>query len=182
VERTSLRRLIGIIPQHIELFSGSILENIVPGEVNPDAGKLLKMATFTGLMGFVNRLPEGFYTELGEQGLSLSGGERQRIALTRALYREPEMLILDEATSALDPLSEAEILDLIRKLRASGMTLVIISHKLSLVKDADHIVLVDGGRAAESGRHRDLIRSRGLYSRLWSAQQEPGSMPGQKTL
>ncbi len=170
IDKTSLRRKIGMVPQHIELFSGSILENIAPCESGPDTEKLMKFATRTGLIRLINHLPDGFYTEVGEHGLGLSGGERQRIAFTRALYHEPDMLILDEATSALDPVSEAEIFDLVSDLRSGKMTLVIISHKLSLVQNADHIVLIDEGQARESGRHKDLMRLNGLYRQLWSVQ------------
>ena len=170
INKASLRRKIVMVPQHIELFSGTILENIAPGETGENTEKLLKIAGQTGLIRLINQLPEGFYTEVGEHGLDLSGGERQRIAFARALYHEPDMLILDEATSSLDPVSEKEIFDLIKDLRNSSMSLVIISHKLSLVRDADHIVLIDDGQARESGKHNDLMQLNGLYRQLWSAQ------------
>ncbi|MCK4749781.1 MAG: ATP-binding cassette domain-containing protein, partial [Bacteroidales bacterium] len=174
IDKTSLRKKIGLVPQQIELFSGSILENIAPGENGPNTEKLLKIAHSTGLIRLIKQLPEGFYTQVGEHGLDLSGGERQRIAFARVLYHEPEMLILDEATSALDPFSEAEIFKLISDLRRSSMTLGIISHKLSLVQNADHIVLIDEGQALESGCHEELIRLNGKYRQLWSVQN-PGN-------
>ena len=144
--------------------------NVPRAEIAVLSEKLLNIAGQTGLIRLINQLPEGFYTEVGEHGLDLSGGERQRIAFARALYHEPDMLILDEATSALDPVSEKEIFNLIKDLRNSSMSLVIISHKLSLVRDADHIVLIDDGQAMESGRHKDLMQLNGLYRQLWSAQ------------
>ncbi|MFC2116224.1 peptidase domain-containing ABC transporter [Bacteroidota bacterium] len=170
LNKVSLRRKIGLVPQYIELFSGSILENIAPGESGADTEKLVRLAYQTGLSHLIKQLPEGFYTEVGEHGLDLSGGERQRIAFARALYQEPDMLILDEATSALDPVSEAEIFKLVNELRKDSMTLLVISHKLSLVKNADHIILIDKGRAIESGRHDDLIQLNGLYHHIWSVQ------------
>jgi ABC-type bacteriocin/lantibiotic exporter with double-glycine peptidase domain len=170
IDRSSLRKKIGIVPQHIELFSGSILENISPGESRPDLKRLLECAGRTGLTRLLRDLPDGFNTEIGELGNNLSGGERQRIAFTRALYHEPELLILDEATAALDPVSESEILELIDDLRRDSMTLIIISHKLRQVRDADHIVMIDRGKAAETGRHEDLIKSDGPYRELWTSQ------------
>ena len=174
INKSSLRNKIGIVPQHIELFSGSILENIAPGEHQPDTDKLIKIADKTGLIRLIEDLPAGFYTELGEHGLNLSGGERQRLAFARALFQEPEMLILDEATAALDPVSETHMLEMIAELRRTSMTLVIITHKLNLVKDSDHIVMIDRGESPESGRHSDLIGLNGRYTQLWS-HQNPGS-------
>ncbi len=170
IDRASLRKRIGIVPQRIELFSGSILDNIAPEEKVPDTEKLLGISEQTGLMRLIKQLPAGFYTEVGEGGLNLSGGERQRIALARALYQDPEMLILDEATTALDPVSEAEILKVIHELRESSMTLLLISHKLSLVHMADQIILIDEGKAPESGSHQELLRLNGKYKRIWTVQ------------
>ncbi|HEC45124.1 MAG TPA: peptidase domain-containing ABC transporter [Bacteroides sp.] len=168
IEKTTLRKLIGIVPQQIELFSGSILENISPTELDQD--KLLETASKTGLMQFVKSLPAGFSTEVGEHGIGLSGGEKQRIALTRALYHEPEILILDEATSALDPESESAMQSLFKQLSQSSMTLIIITHKLSLIRDADHIIMIDNGKSPESGNHSKLMGIDGLYRQLWSIQ------------
>ena len=178
IDKESLRRKIGIVPQQIELFSGSILDNISPGNSQPDQERLLESSTRTGLIQLLKELPDGFNTKVGELGLDLSGGERQRIVLTRALYHEPDLLILDEATSALDPVAEAEIFKLINDLRSKSMTLVIISHKLHHVIDADQIVLIDQGMAAEKGKHQDLIRQNGLYRKLWSAQNNPYQASG----
>ncbi len=170
IERSSLRKRIAMVPQRIELFSGSILENIVPAEPEPDVEKLFEIAERTGLIRFIRQLPAGFHTELGEGGKNLSGGERQRIALARALYRDPEMLIMDEATASLDPLSESEILGTLRDLCSNGMTVLLITHKLSQVKKADRIVLIGQGKALESGTHGELLRMEGSYSRLLSSR------------
>jgi ATP-binding cassette subfamily B protein len=173
INKSSLRSRMSIVPQQIELFSGSILENIAPGEQDPDTAKLLRLAARTGLIKLIDRLPAGIYTELGEHGLSLSGGERQRLAFVRALYSEPDMLILDEATAALDPASEADIFELLKEIRRTSMTLVIISHKLQLVRDSDQIILIDNGEAPETGTHTDLVKKGGKYAQLWSLQN-PG--------
>ncbi len=170
LERTTLRRRISIVPQQIELFSGSILDNITPGEHEPDWKKILAIADQTGLIKLINQLPEGFYTEVGEHGLDLSGGERQRIAFARALYSNPDVLILDESTAALDAVSESEILNTISKLKNDSLTIILITHKLSLIRDVDHIVLIDNGKAPESGRHEELMQLNGEYRQLWQAQ------------
>jgi ATP-binding cassette subfamily B protein len=172
INRPSLRGKISIVPQKIEIFSGTILENIAPGEENPDTGKISGIAIKTGLNGLFKQLPGGIYTEVGERGFNLSGGERQRIALARALYHEPEVLILDEATSSLDPVSESEILETINELRGNAMTLVLITHKLNLVRNADQVVLIGEGKALQTGRHEDLIRSEGAYRDLWNSRQK----------
>lgn len=170
IERTSLRRKIRVVPQMIELFSGSILENIIPGGTAPDWNKLLGITEQTKLLQLINQLPAGFYTEVGENGHDLSGGERQRIAIARALYTEPDVLILDESTAALDPVSESEIIQSLTELINPAFTIIIITHKLSLVRDADHIVLISGGKSPESGIHEDLINRNGIYCQMWSVQ------------
>jgi len=170
LERTTLRRRISIVPQQIELFSGSILDNIIPGESVPDWKKLLSIADQTGLIKLINQLPAGYYTEVGEHGLDLSGGERQRIAFARALYSKPDILILDESTAALDAVSESEILNTVSKLQNDSLTIILITHKLSLVRDAEHIVLIDNGKAPESGKHEELMQLNGKYRQLWLAQ------------
>jgi ATP-binding cassette subfamily B protein len=167
MEKNNLRKKVAIVPQHIEIFSGSILENILPGLNNIDWKKLLWVADQTGLKEMIEHLPEGYNTRIGEQGLGLSGGERQRIAFARALYHQPDILILDEFTAALDPPSESEIMNAVQRLRTGNQTMIIITHKLGLVKDADHIVLIGHGKVIESGHHGELIQRKGNYYRLW---------------
>jgi len=159
-----------LVPQQPELLTGTILDNISPGESDPDTDRIMQIAEQTGLTGFLNSLPGGIYTAVGEQGLTLSGGERQRIAMARALYRRPEILILDEFTSALDAEAEQEMIKLVLSMRDQGMTLVIISHKLQIVRQADHIILISEGKVSESGRHEELYGSGGQYRHFWEQQ------------
>ena len=169
-DKNQLRNVFALVPQQPEMLSGTILSNISPGENDPDTDRVLQIVDQTGLTDFLNRLPDGIFTLVGEQGLALSGGERQRIALARALYRRPQVLILDELTSALDAEAEEEMIRLLLSLKEQGMTLIVISHKLHMVRRADHIILIDSGGAAESGRHGELYESGGLYRRLWDLQ------------
>jgi ATP-binding cassette subfamily B protein len=122
------------------------------------------------LIDTVERLPAGFDSELGENGASLSGGERQRLAIARALYRDPEVLILDEATSSLDGHAIRHIRTLMHEQRGRGKTLIVIAHHLELVADADLIVVMDEGRIIEQGTHADLIARRGAYQALWESR------------
>lgn len=175
LDRGSLRSLVGAVPQQVDLFAGSVVDNVAVGDPEPDMRRVLAVCELLGVTEFVQRLPAGFGTELGERGASLSGGQRQRLAIARALYRDPEVLILDEATSALDPASERHVQRAIEGLRARGKTVVVISHRLSTVARADRIVVLEQGRVAEEGTHLALMARTGAYHRLWSGQQlEPG--------
>jgi len=165
-----LRSLISIVPQHLDLFSGTLLENIAPGEKKPDMRKILELAGKTGLDQLLNILPDGVYTRIGERGFNLSGGERQRMAIVRALYRAPSVLILDEATSAMDPGAEEIIFSLLDVHQRNGMTLIIISHKLRSVIQADQILFLDHGRVAEQGTHAELVGHNGEYFQFWDIQ------------
>jgi len=130
----------------------------------------MQIAEQTGLTGFLNGLPGGIYTDVGEQGFTLSGGERQRIAMARALYRRPEILVLDEFTSALDPEAEKKMIKLVLSMKDQGKTLVVISHKLQIVKQAAHIILINDGKVSESGHHDELYGSGGIYRQSWDQQ------------
>ncbi|MDN3549601.1 peptidase domain-containing ABC transporter [Mucilaginibacter aquaedulcis] len=152
----SLRKLISVVPQQIDLFAGNVIDNIAVGDDEPDMQKIIDIATKLGLMGFIEALPKGFQTYLGENGTSLSGGQRQRIAIARALYRDPEILILDEATSSLDSTSEKYVQKMIELLKAEHKTVIVITHRSSTLNNADNIVVLDKGIVIEQGSHKLL--------------------------
>lgn len=163
----SLRRLVAVVPQRIDLFSGNVVDNIAVGDGEPNMQRILDCCELLGMLTFIESLPDGFATELGENGSLLSGGQRQRIAIARALYVEPEILVLDEATSSLDPEAEQGVLRAIDHLLAQGKTVVVIAHRLSTVRHADKIVVLQNGRLVEEGNHVALLESKGHYHRLW---------------
>ncbi len=168
IDNKSLRRRVGTVPQQIELFAGTIVENIAVGDLRPDMRRIADLAEQLGLKDFIDRLPNGYMTYIGEHGASLSGGERQRIAIARALYKEPEILIFDEATSSLDSISEKYVKQTLDALARRGKTIIVIAHRLSTVKDADTIVVIDQGKVVETGTHKELFNSGGVYNRLWN--------------
>jgi ATP-binding cassette, subfamily C, bacteriocin exporter len=167
IRNESLRRMVATVPQEVELFAGSIVENIGLGEYEPEMERILSICGSLGIRGFIENLPQGYQTSVGEHGLSLSGGERQRIAIARALYKNPEILIFDEATSSLDSNSEMYVKETLRAFASSGKTVIIIAHRLSTIQDADQIVVLHQGKVLETGNHRELIEQRGEYFRLW---------------
>jgi ATP-binding cassette subfamily B protein len=166
----SLRRIVGVIPQKVELFKGTIIENIAIGEFEPDMNKILKISQDIGLIKFIEELPEGFFTDIGENGTSLSGGQRQKIAFARVLYREPEILILDEASSSLDSESEEQIMNVIHRLKEQGKTIIMIAHRLSTVLNADSIIVLEKGVVKENGSHTELYNNKQRYYNLWQKQ------------
>lgn len=170
IDNKSLRRRVGTVPQQIELFAGTIVENIAVGDLQPNMRRIVDLAQQLGLKDFIEKLPNGFMTYIGEHGASLSGGERQRIAIARALYKEPEILIFDEATSSLDSISERYVKQTLDALAEKGKTIIVIAHRLSTVKSADKIVVIDKGEVVETGTHRELFNSGGIYNRLWNEQ------------
>jgi len=170
INTTSLRSTIGLVPQHIDLFTGSILENIVPGETEPDLTRILRLCELSGLQQLIDKLPEGIHSMIGEYGIQLSGGEKQKLALARALYNEPELLILDEATSSLDAYSVSRFNEIIMQLKEAGKTIVIIAHRLNTTRFADRIICIQGGKVVEEGSHSELIDKMGFYYGLWNNQ------------
>jgi ATP-binding cassette, subfamily C, bacteriocin exporter len=170
IENNSLRSLIGVVPQKIDLFAGNVIENIAVGDYQPDTKKIIALCTALGIMDFIEKLPNNFNTYLGENGATLSGGQKQRIAIARALYKDPEILILDEATSSLDSASEQYVQRMIDILRSQQKTIIIIAHRLSTVSNADKIVVLDKGCAIEEGSHVDLIQNKSHYYQLWKQQ------------
>ena len=170
IENKSLRRLLGVVPQKIDLFAGNLVENIALGDDMPDTAKIIAICTSLHMMDFIDKLPAGLYTYLGENGALLSGGQKQRIAIARALYGDPEVLILDEATSALDSTAEKYIQQAIKILREQNKTVILIAHRLSTVYQADKIVFLDKGKIAEEGTHEELLANRKHYYQLWKNQ------------
>lgn len=170
ISNGSLRRMVGVVPQRIDLFATNVIENIAIGDDSPDMSKILSICKRLGMIEFIEQLPQGFNTQLGENGVSLSGGQMQRIAIARAIYRDPEILILDEASSSLDPVSEKYVQDTINFLLVENKTIIIISHRLSSIQKAGKIIVLKNGKVAEVGKHTELIAIRGEYFRLWSQQ------------
>jgi ATP-binding cassette subfamily B protein len=170
ISNTSLRRIIAVVPQKIDLFSADVITNISIGDEEPDIKKIIGICNLLGIIHFIDQLPNGFQTQLGENGSSLSGGQKQRIAIARALYRDPEILILDEASSSLDPVSEKYVQDTIEVLLSENKTVIVISHRLSSIQRAGLIIVLKDGKVVEEGEHAELLAQQGEYYHLWSQQ------------
>jgi subfamily B ATP-binding cassette protein MsbA len=164
-----LRSAIGIVPQDPALFSGTIRENIAYARPGASEAEVEAAARGAHAHEFIERLPQGYDTLVGERGVKLSGGQRQRVAIARAILKNPAVLILDEATSNLDTESEQLIEDALGKLLV-GRTTLIIAHRLSTVRRADRLIVVDHGRIVEEGTHTELLELRGVYARLYQRQ------------
>ncbi|UCD61081.1 MAG: peptidase domain-containing ABC transporter [Flavobacteriaceae bacterium] len=173
-DNNSLRNIISVVPQKIDLFAGNVIENIAVGLIAPEMQRIIQICKRIGILNFIENLPNGFYTYLGENGATLSGGEKQRIAIARALYKEPEVLVLDEATSALDSSSESYVRKAVESFNETNKTVVLIAHRLSTVLKAHKIVVLTRGKVMEQGSHSDLYKSKGVYYKLWQ-QQMPQS-------
>lgn len=170
----SLRQQIGIVPQETTLFSGTIAENIAFGQAHFDREAVRAAAKIANADRFIAQFPDGYHTQLGEQGVNLSGGQRQRLAIARAILFNPRILILDEATSALDSESEALVQEALERVM-EGRTVFIIAHRLATVRRADRILVLEKGEIVESGTHTELMTSeqgRSRYARFY-AQQFP---------
>jgi len=168
----TLRSQIGIVPQEPMLFSSSIRENISYGQPEASLEQVRAAARAANAEEFIEALPQGYETPVGERAMKLSGGERQRIAIARALLRDPRVLILDEATSALDAESEALVQNALERLM-EGRTTLIIAHRLSTIQRADRVLVLEEGRIVEDGTHAQLFRRGGAYRRLYEAQLRP---------
>jgi ATP-binding cassette subfamily B protein len=170
VTQKSLRAAIGIVPQDSVLFNDSIGYNIGYGREGAGQEEIEAAARGAAIHEFIESLPQGYESQVGERGLKLSGGEKQRVAIARTLLKDPPILILDEATSALDSRTEAAIQETLRDV-AARRTSIVIAHRLSTVVDADQIVVLDEGRIVERGTHAQLLRRGGLYADMWARQQ-----------
>ncbi|WP_020616569.1 ABC transporter ATP-binding protein [Paenibacillus daejeonensis] len=165
----SLRKHIGIVQQDVFLFSGSIRENIAYGQLDATDEQIWEAARRASLDEMINRMPEGMNTIIGERGVKLSGGQKQRLSIARMFLKNPPILILDEATSALDTETEALIQQSLAELSV-GRTTLVIAHRLTTIKNADRIIVVNESGIAEQGSHHELVASGGIYSRLHDAQ------------
>ncbi|WP_276379068.1 peptidase domain-containing ABC transporter [Flavobacterium sp. H4147] len=166
----SLRKIVGVIPQQLNLFSGNIIENIALGESFPNIQRILELSKQLGIYEFVEKLPNGFETQIGKNGAMLSGGQKQRIAIARALYKNPEILLMDEATASLDTHSEKMVKEVIDNFKSLGKTIIVIAHRLSTIASADTILVMKNGSIVESGNHFDLLEQKTEYYNLWNKQ------------
>jgi len=174
VQQYSLRQAIGVVPQDTVLFNNTIYHNILYGNPAVDKAAVIEAAKQAHIHDFIQNLPDGYDTLVGERGLKLSGGEKQRVAIARTLLKNPNILIFDEATSALDSHSEKAINKELQTISKNKTTLV-IAHRLSTITDADTILVLDHGKIIERGTHRNLLSQKGHYAAMWALQQSEGS-------
>jgi len=179
LRQTSLRAAIGIVPQDTVLFNDSIYYNIQYGRPDATHEEVIEAARAAHIHDFVETLPDGYETRVGERGLKLSGGEKQRVAIARAILKNPRIMIFDEATSALDSATEQAIQTELTRI-AEGRTTLVIAHRLSTIMDADRILVMDGGRIVERGTHRELLDAAGAYAEMWSLQQQEEAVPAMR--
>lgn len=165
----SLRTQVGIVIQESVLFAGSIASNIACGRDDFTREQIIEAAKVANADEFVNKMPNGYDTDIGERGVRLSGGQRQRIAIARALLRDPKILILDEFTSGIDTESENLITEAIERIMR-GRTSLVIAHRLNTIRHADRIIVLDAGKIVEQGTHDKLLENNGLYTKLYEAQ------------
>ncbi len=171
IDQHSLRSGIAIVPQDTVLFNDTLYYNILYGNPSASREQVIAAARAAHLHVFVETLPDGYETRVGERGLKLSGGEKQRVAIARALLKNPPILVFDEATSALDSKTEKAI-QISMDVAARGRTTLIIAHRLSTVMNADEIIVLDAGHIVERGKHAALLAANGLYAQMWALQQQ----------
>ena len=175
VTQSSLRAAIGIVPQDTVLFNDTVYYNIAYGRPGAAPSEIEEAARLAHIHDFVQSLPEGYQTRVGERGLKLSGGEKQRVAIARTILKDPRILLFDEATSALDSHTEKEIQANLAEIAARHTTIV-IAHRLSTIIDADEILVLEAGRIVERGRHAELLVRDGTYAAMWRRQQEAAEL------
>jgi ABC-type transport system involved in Fe-S cluster assembly fused permease/ATPase subunit len=171
VTQDSLRQAIGIVPQDTVLFNDTIFYNIQYAKNGASMEEVIEAARLAHVHDFIESLPQGYETLVGERGLKLSGGEKQRVAIARVILKNPKILVFDEATSSLDSQSEQAILQALKEV-AEDHTALVIAHRLSTIVDADRIYVLENGRIVEQGTHSELLENRQLYAELWTLQQE----------
>ena len=171
IEPEHLMRCMSFVFQDVTLFNDTVFNNIRVGNMNATEEQVMAAAKAAYCDEFIQRLPDGYQTVLGENGSTLSGGERQRISIARALLKDAPIILLDEATASLDPENEVLIQRAIAKL-VEGKTVIMIAHRLRTVVDADQILVLDNGRLVEHGTHDELMKKNGLYHKLFHIQQE----------
>lgn len=169
VTLSSVRGSIALVSQEVTLFDDTVAENIAFGRPDASKSEIEDAARIAAAHEFIEALPDGYDTVIGEHGVRLSGGQRQRLSIARAMLKNAPILLLDEATSALDTESEAQVQDALQRLMA-GRTTLVIAHRLSTVRNADHIYVMEGGKVTEEGTHERLVARGGRYARLWSLQ------------
>jgi ATP-binding cassette subfamily C protein CydCD len=175
----ALRALVALVAQDTYLFNTTLWENLRLARPEASEEEILRAARLANVSEFAEALPDGYHTVVGERGMQLSGGQRQRVAIARALLKDAPILVLDEATSHLDAINEAEVRAGLRHLMA-GRTTLVIAHRLSTVRDADQIVVLDAGRVVEQGTHRELVTRGGLYAHLVASQILAAQPPGER--
>ena len=173
IDMAHLRQSIGVVLQENFLFRGRVRDNIAMTRPTATLEEIVQAARMAAAHEFIEKLPEGYNTILEEGGSNLSGGQRQRLAIARALLTDPKIMIFDEATSALDPESEAAIQDNIRSI-STGRTMVIVSHRLSMLRHADCILVLDNGKLVGAGKHEDVYANCPHYHQLWDIQNRVG--------
>jgi ATP-binding cassette subfamily B protein len=180
VTQSSLRRSIGIVPQDTVLFNDTIFYNIAYGKTGASSEDVIRAAKHAHIHDFIEQLPDGYESVVGERGLKLSGGEKQRVAIARTILKSPSVLVFDEATSALDSATEKRIQAELEEI-SSDTTTLIIAHRLSTVIHAQQILVMDEGKIVERGTHQQLLGQGGLYASMWALQKQDSGMHGQNS-
>lgn len=165
IDTTLWRQNIGVVPQEIKIFNGTLIENIVLGEMTA-LEVVIQFCKDTGLSAFFEQLPQGYFTLVGEEGVNLSGGQKQLVALARALWSKPQLLLLDEATAAMDKNTERFVMQLLHRLRAE-MAILLITHKVQTARQADRIYIIEDGQTQHFGTPAFLLQSDNLFSEAW---------------